>query len=435
MAGGGATVLQETAEIPAGPVGAGERLVTLDFIRGIAVLGILLANIVGFAHPQLAYGWPRALPDALEDTNKALWLAQYVLIDGKMRGLFTLLFGAGIALFIHRAEARGNGYWLQARRLVWLGCFGLLHFYLLFWGDILALYAVAGLLALPLIALPARSLLGLGIVWYVAGGLFMAISFSGPIGVESGASPDAANPQAQELLREAWSSEMEGAAMERAAFTQGSYAAELRFMVEHRTEQLGQLPFFAFVETVPLILIGMALFNFGFFSGAIDRAAMRRWGWIGIALGTAATLPLGLWAMFQRLPALSHQLRIQRRGAGAPPAGDPGPCRAAGAVGAARLGKLAGRKAGRRRADGLFQLHRHIDPDDAGVPQLGRRAFRPVPEARPADAAAARLAGHARLVEAVAGAVPLWPARMVLALPDLLEDFPASPLRLHFYTC
>jgi uncharacterized protein len=302
MAGGGTIGLEEAGDAPAGPVGTGERLVTLDFIRGIAVLGILFANIVAFAHPQLAYGWPRLLPDALDGANKALWLAQYVLIDGKMRGLFTLLFGAGMALFVSRAAARGNGHWLQARRLVWLGCFGLLHFYLLFWGDILALYALSGLLALPLIGLPARSLLGIGIVWYVAGGLFMAISFAGPVGVESGASLDAASAQAQEQLREFWSREEEDAAAERTAFTQGDYGAELSFMAHERTEQLGQLPIIALLETVPLILIGMALFDLGLFGGGIDPAAMRRWGWVGIAAGTAVTLPLGLWAMLSDFP-------------------------------------------------------------------------------------------------------------------------------------
>ena len=322
MADSASIGLQGAADAPArpvagGPVGAGERLVTLDFIRGVAVLGILFANIVGFAHPQLAYGWPRLLPDALGGANKAVWLAQYVLIDGKMRGLFTLLFGAGMAMFFGRAAARGpdhslrghpflghslRGHWLQARRLVWLGCFGLAHFYLLFWGDILVLYALSGLFALPLIAMPARNLLGIGIVWYIVGGVFLALSFAGPIGVESGASLEAASPAAQEQLHEAWQAEERDAAAERAAFGQRNYAAEVTFVVQERSHQLGQLPYFAVLETVPLILIGMALFRLGLFSGEFDPAAMRRWGWIGICAGTALTVPLGLWAMLQDFP-------------------------------------------------------------------------------------------------------------------------------------
>ncbi|MBL8765642.1 MAG: MFS transporter, partial [Phycisphaerae bacterium] len=70
--------------------------------------------------------------------------------DGKMRGLFTLLFGAGMVLFLRGAEAReaGSGPGLLARRLGWLALFGLLHWALLWRGDILLPYAVAGLLML-----------------------------------------------------------------------------------------------------------------------------------------------------------------------------------------------------------------------------------------------------------------------------------------------
>ena len=129
------------AAVGAAPIEGGERLVTLDFIRGIAVLGILFANIVGFGHPQLAYSWPHEVPGGLSGASKAVWLVQYLLIDGKMRGLFSLLFGAGMALFMDRAWKQGRTAWLQVRRLAWLAVFGLLHFFLLFWGDILFLYA------------------------------------------------------------------------------------------------------------------------------------------------------------------------------------------------------------------------------------------------------------------------------------------------------
>ena len=107
-------------ESPARPVTTAERLVTLDFIRGVAVLGILIANVVGMAYPYLAYEWPPAMGRDPGTGDAAVWLAQYVLIDGKMRGLFTLLFGAGMYLFLERAWARGQSEGLQARRLAWL---------------------------------------------------------------------------------------------------------------------------------------------------------------------------------------------------------------------------------------------------------------------------------------------------------------------------
>ena len=132
------------AGTPDQPVGAGERIVTLDFVRGIAVLGILFPNIVAYGNVTLAYNWPKALPGGPEPFDVAVWLFQLVLIDGKFRGLFTLLFGAGMMLFMERAWARGATRRLQARRLFWLALFGLAHFYLLWTGDILFMYALAG---------------------------------------------------------------------------------------------------------------------------------------------------------------------------------------------------------------------------------------------------------------------------------------------------
>ena len=74
------------------PVALVERLLALDLIRGIAVLGILLANITGYAHPDLAYYWPPALPDGGTAADRWIWLAQFVAVDGKLRALFTVLF-------------------------------------------------------------------------------------------------------------------------------------------------------------------------------------------------------------------------------------------------------------------------------------------------------------------------------------------------------
>ncbi|MCB5426169.1 DUF418 domain-containing protein [Altererythrobacter sp. CC-YST694] len=285
-----------------GPVSPGERLVTLDFIRGVAVLGIVFANIVAFAQPHIAYGWPQGFgmePGLLEN---GLWLAQFVLIDGKMRGLFTLLFGAGMALFAARAAARGAGTGLQLRRLGWLAAFGLVHFFLLFWGDILFLYAIAGLIALPFLALPERLLLRVGLLWYAAAAIYLAASFTGTLVLEQSAEAQLANPAHHAAIVEAQGRKLQEAEAERAAFTVGSYGEEISFVAKERAHLLGEYPAFALFETVPLILIGMALFRLGFFSGGCSPERMRRWGWAGVILGAGLSLPLGLWAMVQGFP-------------------------------------------------------------------------------------------------------------------------------------
>ena len=136
-----------------------QRLVALDFVRGIAILGILLLNIVGFAWPEIVYISPRAPTAPVSSVNDWTWLAMFVLADGKFRGLFSLLFGASMVLFVERAEASGrDGAALQRRRLGWLALFGLAHFFLLWWGDILFLYAMCGFVALALRGWPPRRL-------------------------------------------------------------------------------------------------------------------------------------------------------------------------------------------------------------------------------------------------------------------------------------
>ncbi len=295
-----------TAQVQAGegaPVAGSERLVTFDFIRGVAVLGILFANIVAFGHPRVAYSWPGALPDPLGRANEAVWLAQYVFIDGKMRGLFTLLFGAGLALFMDRAWARGETRWLQLRRLLWLGAFGLAHFFFLFWGDILFLYAQAGIAVLPLLRLPGRTLLRIGLLWYAIGSLIPAAEFASTVLLEQSPAAQRSQPADYRLIETRWSEKLQGAQVERAAFEAGSYPAEIRYIAVHEAPPLFEFPWFAVYETIPLMLIGIALFRRGLFGGAtegeaaLDPARLRKWGWAGFIGGALVTLPLGLWAI------------------------------------------------------------------------------------------------------------------------------------------
>ena len=97
----------EVEGVPVAPVSVTERISSLDFIRGIAVMGILVANIIAFGQPSVAYFVPSAFLVDAGDPGGWQWIAQFVLIDSKMRGLFTLLFGAGMYLFMERAWAKG----------------------------------------------------------------------------------------------------------------------------------------------------------------------------------------------------------------------------------------------------------------------------------------------------------------------------------------
>lgn len=274
-----------------------QRLITLDFIRGIAVLGILVANIVAFSAPVVAYSWPGGYPRGVTEADRWIWLAQYLLIDGKMRGLFSLLFGAGMMLFLERAWARGATGWLQVRRLGWLMLFGLAHFYLLFWGDILFLYGLAGLAALIFVRHEPYKLIGLGIAWYLAGALYLTAITSVSVTAEDAHS---GAPHTQAVRGTAQT--VAKAGRELRAFTRGSYPAEVAFVAREHSGMLLQYPLFALVETVPWMLIGMGAYGCRLFDGELDPRELRRWGWIGFLGGLALSVPLGLLALAEGFP-------------------------------------------------------------------------------------------------------------------------------------
>lgn len=133
----------------------------LDTTRGIAVLGILLMNITGFGLPN-SYDDPTVWGgDSPADIT--VWRVMALLFEGTMRGLFTLLFGAGALLFLQRHAARSADMQpadLYFRRTLWLIAFGLINGYAFLWsGDVLFYYGVAGLVLFVFRKLPARRLL------------------------------------------------------------------------------------------------------------------------------------------------------------------------------------------------------------------------------------------------------------------------------------
>ncbi|MDZ4306475.1 DUF418 domain-containing protein [Allopontixanthobacter sp.] len=277
---------------------ATDRLVSLDFIRGIAVMGILWANIVAFGQPWAAYMYPDAFLVPHGETSDWLWVIQFVLIDGKMRGLFTLLFGAGLMLFIEKAWARGETRWLQARRLFWLLGFGLIHFYFLWRGDILVLYSVAGFVAMGCLRWKARTQLVVGLLGYLVGAImFMVAMFLPYLVADTELGNQAPYAEMRSDLASQQEAELAEGASETAIIRNGSYADYVSHnFAEHGTDPFATLSLFA-LETVPLMLIGMALYRMGLFGGGIDRRKMLIWGWTGVIAGGALTLPIALWAM------------------------------------------------------------------------------------------------------------------------------------------
>mgnify|MGYP001590060320 CR=1 FL=1 len=264
------------------------RYESLDAIRGVAVMGILAMNIVAFALPTSAYFNPAAGgPPSPGDL--ATWAFNFVLVDSKMRGLFSILFGASTLLVIESATASGrSAAGTHYMRMAWLLLFGLAHYYFLWFGDILSLYAVCGLLLFLFRNLSIRGLL----IWAVA---FLALGLAWTAGVwamfsaaqQGGLPPAAMEGMAEGLtqMQREMGANSPGYAQDIARYT-GSYAS----IVGYRTGEMVAGPLIqmmqAFAETMGLMLIGMALFKARMLTGEWDAARYRRWALICFAIST-----------------------------------------------------------------------------------------------------------------------------------------------------
>ncbi len=270
------------------PVAAGERLETLDVLRGFALLGILAMNIRAMAAPFGTYMYPLALFD-YAGVNRAAYLFTSIVFDLKMMGLFSMLFGAGVLLYASKPTESGKpprGLWF--RRMFWLLVIGLIHAYFIWDGDILVPYALCGIILLWWVRrLPA---------WVLAVGAaaFLVIGALGSIGFAL-----------------SWDQMEEAERAEQAAFMMPTRAQAK----EHLVPMLGsywetvshRAPFVFIVETTfflmfflwrcgGMMLLGMALYKWGFLDG---RRSARLY-----ALTAAVCIPAGLllaWLGTQQL--------------------------------------------------------------------------------------------------------------------------------------
>jgi uncharacterized protein len=147
-----------------------KRIQTLDVLRGIALLGILLMNIPFFGRAYYLH-YNIDILHEYSGPNYWTWWVVNVFFEGSMRGIFSMLFGAGAILLLKGLEEKvlPEG-WTPAdvyyRRLIWLLVFGMINAYLFLWpGDILYSYAIVGLFLFPFRNLKASRLLAFGILF------------------------------------------------------------------------------------------------------------------------------------------------------------------------------------------------------------------------------------------------------------------------------
>ena len=147
------------------PVAANERVAAVDVLRGFALLGILAMNIVAFAWPEAAYDNPTR-GGGFSGLDRVIWVFNHLFFEMKMMTLFSMLFGAGLVLMGERSDQRGASLrGVYYRRCLWLLVIGLIHSYLIWFGDILVLYAECGLIIYLFRRWRPRTLIPVGVVF------------------------------------------------------------------------------------------------------------------------------------------------------------------------------------------------------------------------------------------------------------------------------
>lgn len=272
-----------------GPTKKEDRIDILDFLRGFAVLGIVAANIIAFGQPMAASIYPGAFKVESGDPDGWLWMLQFILIDGKMRAIFSILFGAGLYLFVQKAKEKGAGIYLQVWRLVILLAAGAFHYLFIWSGDILTYYAIFGLAALPLIGMKPKSQLILGLAGYAIGALVYVSLFTGMFMVaEASSVEDSRFLEEKTALETAVKKNLEQDRVLEDAISSGDYGQAISFQVKERAfHQIGNASFVG-LETLPLILIGIGLFRLGFFAQPMETRKRN------LAFGFALTLAVGI---------------------------------------------------------------------------------------------------------------------------------------------
>jgi len=286
---------------------ASTRYESLDAIRGVAVMGILAMNIAAFALPFAAYSNPMA-GGPVGSIDLGTWFFNFVLIDSKMRGMFSMLFGASTLLVIESADSAGrSAASVHYSRMFWLALFGLAHFYLIWFGDILFLYAMCGLLLFAFRNLSVKALTIWAIVFFVIGIGFLGSGWAVMALAEAGKLPADMMGEMRKGLAEMDAEMGPGAASyaKEMAIYLGSYAS----IVAHRTSETLTEPFVAVMmflwETMGLMLLGMALFKSRMLTGDWEPARYRKWALRCFLIGMPPLIALACYQIASGFSAVS----------------------------------------------------------------------------------------------------------------------------------
>ncbi len=268
-----------------GPTSQSERILSLDVLRGVAVLGILIMNIQAFSMIGAAYFNPTAYGD-FSGMNYLVWLFSHLLADQKFMTIFSMLFGAGIVLMAERTEAKGGKPApIHYRRTFILLLFGLSHAWLLWTGDILYAYAMCGFLVYLFRKRQPKTLIVLGLISVaVASATSLAAQFSMPMW----------SPEDLAGMAKSWAPVISQVTGELEAY-RGGWSAQN----EHRFMTAAEMETGIFLLAISwraggLMLVGMGLYKLGVFSASLSARIYKRMILAALLLGVPLAAA-GVW--------------------------------------------------------------------------------------------------------------------------------------------
>lgn len=285
---------------PALAAPAASRFDAIDVLRGVAVLGILAMNITMFAQPMAAYMNPGIIYP-YEGIDRIGYWFTHIVFDLKMMTIFSMLFGAGVAMYATKIErgasiASVRAAWL--RRCGWLLAIGMIHAYIIWEGDILVSYAIIGLLILWWVRrLPNWALLSIAGVLLVVSAL-ISLAFGSWFFIN--AHPDIAinnwgmSPNDVEEMSKGFDDATKDMAPtpERIEELRAIFLADWYTLFKHRAAttfgfQIFMLPMFG-PRLAAIMMIGIVLFR----TGVITAARSTRFYVASAAIGYSLGLPL-----------------------------------------------------------------------------------------------------------------------------------------------
>lgn len=296
-----------------------DRIEALDFLRGVALFGILLLNITAFGLPD-AYTNPQNAGGAT-GANLLVWIVAQVGVEGTQRALFSMLFGSSVILFMARLEAAGrpDAADIYVRRNLWLVGFGMINAYILIWyGDILYAYGIIALFIFPFRNLGGRTLMAIGVfvlllsvawnAWDARELVHQSAAYQEAEAARAAGQELTAEQQADisawERARTAYVSTPESVGQNADAM-RGGYVSAFWHVASYNAHWQTWGLYRYFFDVFGMMLIGMALFRMGVLT--LHRRTRLYVGMMlaGYAIGLAVNLAEARWILMHQFSAVA----------------------------------------------------------------------------------------------------------------------------------